>query len=44
MNKDTWLQIRITKEEKEKIKKVGKQEGFDTISSFLLWLFRKFNI
>jgi len=41
MNKDEYLQIRVSKTEKDKIKKEAKQQGFDSISAFLLWLFRK---
>jgi predicted DNA binding CopG/RHH family protein len=41
MSKSTFIQIRISKEEKEKIKQEAKKRGFDTISAFILWLFRK---
>ena len=39
--KEEYIQIRVSKEEKEVIRKEAKKNGFDTISAFLLWLFRK---
>ena len=39
--KEEHIQIRVSKEEKEIIRKEAKKNGFDTISAFLLWLFRK---
>ena len=39
--KEEFLQIRITPEEKEKIKQQAKKNGFDSISAYILWLCRK---
>lgn len=41
MGKDDYIQLRVTKAEKEKIKKQAKKAGFDSVSSFILWLIRK---
>lgn len=39
--KTKLLQIRVTEDEKEEMRSCAKAKGFDTISSFILWLFRK---
>lgn len=39
--KEEHIQIRVSKKEKEHIRKEARKNGFDTISAFLLWLFRK---
>ncbi|MFC1804305.1 hypothetical protein ACFLZ3_00525 [Candidatus Omnitrophota bacterium] len=39
--KGSFIQIRISEEEKRKIKQEAGKKGFDSISAFLLWLFRK---
>ena len=41
MASDKYLQIRIEKEEKDKILKAAKQEDFNHVSTFLLWMIRK---
>lgn len=38
--KESTIQIRVSEEEKEKIRKAAKRNGFDTVSSFILWLAR----
>jgi len=40
--KKDYLQIRVTQAEKEEIAESAKKQGFDSISAFILWLFRKF--
>jgi hypothetical protein len=40
--KNDYLQIRVTREEKEEIRQECKKQGFDSVSAYLLWLFRKF--
>ncbi len=40
--KKDYLQIRVTQVEKEEIITTAKKQGFDSISAFILWLFRKF--
>jgi antitoxin component of RelBE/YafQ-DinJ toxin-antitoxin module len=40
--KTKFIQIRITEKEKEEIQAVSKKGGFDGISAFLLFLFRKY--
>ena len=42
MIKENYIQVRVSDEEKEEIKEQAKKQGFDDISSFILWLFRKF--
>lgn len=42
MVKENHIQIRVSDEEKEDIKDQAKKHGFDDVSSFILWLFRKF--
>jgi len=42
--KDTTIDFRVTTTEKKEIIEIAKREGFDTISSFLLWLFRRFKV
>ncbi len=42
MKKENYIQIRVSDEEKEDIKEQAKKQGFENISSFILWLFRKF--
>jgi len=39
--KRDFLQIRITAEEKREMQKSAKKNGFDTVTAFILWLFRK---
>ncbi len=41
IRKEQFLQIRITPEEKEKIKQKAKKNGFDSLSAYILWLCRK---
>jgi len=41
MRKETNIQIRISEEEKEKLKKRANKNGFDTVSAYILWLCRK---
>ena len=40
--KDQQIHIRVTKEDKDKLKSDAKANGFDAISTFLMWLWRKF--
>jgi len=40
--KKEYLQIRITPTEKQEIEAKAKSQGFDSVSAFILWLFRKF--
>lgn len=42
MNKTKFLQIRVSDEEKAEIKELAKANGFDSVSAFLLFLFRNF--
>ncbi|MFA5350263.1 MAG: hypothetical protein WC357_02895 [Candidatus Omnitrophota bacterium] len=42
MVKENYVQIRVTDEEKKEIQEAAKKQGFDNISAFILWLFRKF--
>ena len=39
--KEKLIQIRVTEQEKEEIQTHAKKSGFDSISAFLLFLFRK---
>ena len=39
--KTEYIGLRITAQEKEKLKLKAKEKGFDTISAFLLWIIRK---
>jgi len=39
--KESYIQIRISEEEKQKIKRKAKKNGFNTISAYILWLLRK---
>jgi hypothetical protein len=41
MKKDKFLQMRITDKERQEMKKVAKKKGFDTVASYLMWLFRQ---
>lgn len=36
------IQVRISLTEKSEMKECAQQNGFDHISAFLLWLFRKY--
>jgi uncharacterized protein (DUF1778 family) len=38
--KEEFLQIRITRDEKARIKKEAQKNGFDSISAYILWLCR----
>ena len=40
--KKDFLQIRITSEEKREIQRSAKKNGFDSVTAFILWLFRKY--
>jgi len=42
MVKENYIQIRVADEEKKEIQEQAKKQGFDNISAFILWLFRKF--
>jgi hypothetical protein len=42
INKESYVQIRVTAEEKQEIQKSAKQSGFDTVTAYLLWLVRKY--
>jgi hypothetical protein len=39
--KEKFIQIRVTEQEKEEIQAHAKKNGFDTVTAFFLWLFRK---
>lgn len=39
--KDQWITIRLTVQEKEQITNDAKEAGFDSLSTYLLWLYRK---
>jgi predicted DNA binding CopG/RHH family protein len=39
--KEGYIHIRISEQEKEKIKLQAKKNGFDTVSAYMLWLSRK---
>lgn len=39
--KDTYIQVRISTEEKNKILELSKSMGFDSLSQFLLWYIRR---
>lgn len=39
--KNKWLLVRITPEEKAEFDALAKANGFDTLSSFVLWAMRK---
>lgn len=39
--KDRFIQIRVTEQEKEEIQDHAKKNGFDSVTAFFLWLFRK---
>jgi uncharacterized protein (DUF1778 family) len=41
-SKDKMIGIRVTEEEKALIEETAKASGFDNVSSFFLWLWRKF--
>ena len=38
--KDKIIQIRVTAEEHQEIKTASKKNGFDTVSTFMLYLYR----
>lgn len=40
--KDKFIQIRVTEQEKEDIQAQAKKNGFDSVTAFFLWLFRKY--
>ena len=40
--KNKLLQIRVSEEEKKEITERARKEGFNSLSQFLLWLYRKF--
>ncbi len=42
MAKDKVINIRLTNEEKEEFKTIAKQQDFDNLSNFILWVLRKF--
>lgn len=42
MMKKDKIEIRLTDEEKQNIREVSKAEGFNTMSSFILWVLRKY--
>lgn len=42
MKRDRIINIRVTLEEKEEIKRIATKNGFNSITAYLLWLFRKF--
>jgi len=39
--KDIFLMIRTTQKEKDNILKSAKLEGFETMSTYIKWLYRK---
>ena len=39
--KNEWIQVRVTSTEKVEIKALAKKNGFDSVSTYLLWLLRK---
>jgi hypothetical protein len=39
--KEKFIQIRVTEKEKEEIQTQAEKNGFDTVTAFFLWLFRK---
>ncbi|MFH1622564.1 MAG: hypothetical protein ABIA97_05530 [Candidatus Omnitrophota bacterium] len=41
MAKEKYIQLRVGKEEKRKLKQRAKKNGFDTLSAYILWLLRK---
>ena len=41
-NNEKFIQMRVTEQEKKEIKDISKKKGFDSISAFLLFLFRKY--
>jgi uncharacterized protein (DUF1778 family) len=40
--KQKFIHIRVAEAEKEEIKAAAEKQGFDSTSSFFMWLFRKF--
>ncbi len=42
MAKDKVINVRVTDEEKEELKTLATQQGFDNLSNFILWFLRKF--
>ena len=38
MAEDEFIQLRISKEEKERVRKESKKRGFGTMSTFIKWL------
>lgn len=40
--KDKFIQIRVSEKEKKEIQIQAEQSGFDTVTAFFLWLFRKY--
>ena len=41
MTKDQRLNIRVSEKEKKELERQAKKRGFDTISAYVLWLFRQ---
>lgn len=39
--KTKWLMVRIAPEEKVEFEKLAKDNGFDSLSSYVLWALRK---
>ena len=40
--KDKLIQIRVSEREKDEIQANAKSAGFDNVTAFFLWLFRKY--
>ncbi len=40
--KDKFIQIRVSEQEKDEIQEQAKKSGFDSVTAFFLWLFRKY--
>jgi uncharacterized protein (DUF1778 family) len=42
IRKDTYIHIRISSDEKKELEDAAKKGGFNSVSAFILLLFRKF--
>lgn len=40
--RDAIVQFRVSKKEKEEIQEQAQKQGFEGVSHFFLWLFRKY--
>ena len=42
--KDKYIHIRIRESEKKEMLKLSKEQGFEQLTGFVLWLYRQFKL